>query len=55
MFSNKMNDIFVEDKLTIGTFPPVGRFGAGREGTVLLRSVTCRISTADSTLMVGGV
>ena len=38
-------------------FPPagVGRFSAGREGVVLLRSVTCRVTTADSTLMVGGV
>ena len=32
-----------------------GRFGAGREGAVLLRLVTCRVSTTDSTLMVGGV
>ena len=41
----------------MGAFPPrgAGRFGAGREGAVLLRSVTCRVSTADSTLMVGGV
>ena len=31
----------------------VGRFSAGSEGVVLLRSVTTRISTADSTLMVG--
>ena len=40
-----------------GAFPPwgAGRFGAGREGAVLLRSVTCRVSTTDSTLMVGGV
>ena len=29
--------------------------GAGREGAVLLRSVMCHVSTADSTLMVGGV
>ena len=38
-----------------GAFPPrgAGRFGVGREGAVLLRSVTCRVSTADSTLMVG--
>ena len=37
-------------------FPPVGagRFGAGREGAVLFRSGTCRVSTADSTLMGGG-
>ena len=37
-------------------FPPAGagRFGAGREGAVLLRSVMCRVSTADSTLMGGG-
>ena len=43
--------------LANGAFPPrgAGRFGAGREGAVLLRSVTCRVSTADSTLMVGGV
>ena len=43
--------------VTIGAFPSAGagRFGAGREGAVLLRSVTCRVSTADSTLMVGGV
>ena len=40
-----------------GAFPPrgAGRFGGGREGAVLLRSVTRRVSTADSTLMVGGV
>ena len=40
-----------------GRFPPrgAGRFGEGREGVVLLRSVTCRVSTANSTLMVGGV
>ena len=31
------------------------RVGAGREGAVFLRSVTCHVSTADSTLMVGGV
>ena len=33
-----------------GAFPPAGagRFGAGREGAVLFRSVTCRVSTADS-------
>ena len=35
-----------------GAFPPRG---AGREGAVLLGSVTCRVSTADGTLMVGGV
>ena len=35
--------------------PPAGtgRFGAGREGAVLLRSVTVCVSTADSTLIVG--
>ena len=40
-----------------GTFPPrgAGRVGAGSEGAVLLRWVTCRVSTTDSTLMVGGV
>ena len=39
-----------------GAFPlrGAGRFGAGREGAVLLRSVTCRVSTTDSTLK-GGV
>ena len=31
----------------------VGRFGAGSEGAVLLRSITARVSTTDSTLMVG--
>ena len=30
-----------------------GRFGAGSEGAVLLRLVAARVSTADSTLMVG--
>ena len=36
-------------------FPPagVGRFSAVSEGVVLLRSITCRVSTANSTLMVG--
>ena len=29
------------------------RVGAGREGVVLLRSVTYCVCTADSTLMVG--
>ena len=40
-----------------GAFPPAGagRFGAGREGVIFLRSVMCHFSTADSTLMVGGV
>ena len=30
-----------------------GRFGAGSEGAVLLRSVAARVSTANSTLKVG--
>ena len=30
-----------------------GRFGAGSVGEVLLRSVTSRVSTAGSTLIVG--
>ena len=34
-------------------FPPAGRFGVGREGAVLLRSVTCRVSTVNSNLKVG--
>ena len=43
--------------LYYGAFPPwgAGQFSAGREGAVLLRSVTCPVSTTDSTLMVGGV
>ena len=43
--------------VTTALFPPAGagRFGVGSEGAVLLRSVTCRVSTADSTLMGGGV
>ena len=41
----------------IATFPPTGagQFGAGSQGAVLLRSVMAHVSTADSTLMVGGV
>ena len=38
-------------------FPPAGegQFGVGREGAVLHRTVMCRVSTTDSTLMVGRV
>ena len=40
---------------TNAPFPPAGagRFGAGSEGAVLFRSVTCRVSTANSALMGG--
>ena len=36
---------------TNGAFPleGAGRFGAGSEGAVLLKSVTCRVSTTDNT------
>ena len=49
--------ILYQVRVYYGALPPqgAGRFGGGSEGAVLLRSATCHVSTADSTLMVGGV